>query len=72
LPHKRKREDSSIPKHRHCPVCGVSIDMKSQFCSVKCKNEYERIMKKRKRLEVLTTIFIISLTVFFIIRVIFL
>lgn len=26
----------SLPQHKHCPVCGKSIDMGKDFCSDEC------------------------------------
>ncbi|MDJ0269477.1 MAG: DUF2116 family Zn-ribbon domain-containing protein [Aigarchaeota archaeon] len=43
---KRRKETTSIPKHRHCPVCGISIKPENQFCSLYCKKKYEEFMKK--------------------------
>lgn len=44
----KKELVETIPKHKHCAVCGISIPANREFCSEKCSNEYERTLKKRK------------------------
>ena len=39
----------NIPSHKHCTICGKSIPVDKEFCSIECEEEYKRIMKKRKR-----------------------
>jgi len=39
---------NAIPPHSHCIVCGKAIPYGEKFCSEKCKNEYEKIIKRRK------------------------
>jgi len=38
-----------IPEHKHCAICGKSISVDKEFCSEKCQEDYNNIMKKRKR-----------------------
>ena len=38
-----------ISPHKHCTICGRSISMDKEFCSMECEDSYKAIMKKRKR-----------------------
>lgn len=37
-----------VPQHGHCQICGKAIPIKESVCSEECKEEYEKLMKKRK------------------------
>ncbi|MGB9693419.1 MAG: DUF2116 family Zn-ribbon domain-containing protein [Fervidobacterium sp.] len=52
-----------IPKHSHCIICGVSIAENEMFCSDKCRDEYQRMMKRQKytRLTALITVIVVIL-----------
>ncbi|KAA0006903.1 MAG: DUF2116 family Zn-ribbon domain-containing protein [Thermoplasmata archaeon] len=39
---------TAIPPHNHCIICGKAIPAGEKFCSEKCKQEYERMVKRRK------------------------
>lgn len=41
--------EERIPPHRHCPVCGISIPPDQEFCSKKCEEKWERMMRVKKR-----------------------
>jgi len=45
---KFKIEEAPIPKHKHCMICGVSIPIDKEFCSEKCEEQYNKMVKKRK------------------------
>lgn len=46
---KRKKESApALAKHRHCPVCGLPIELDKQFCGDTCKAEFEKASKKRR------------------------
>ena len=37
-----------IVQHRHCVQCGKAIPPGEKFCSEKCKEEYESLLKRKK------------------------
>lgn len=41
---------TEIPNHRHCQMCGKAIPGDQTFCSKECRERFETIIKKRKRL----------------------
>ncbi|MBC7081150.1 MAG: DUF2116 family Zn-ribbon domain-containing protein [Thermoplasmatales archaeon] len=47
-----------IPQHSHCRICGKAIKYDEDFCSEKCKSEYENYLKKRRRLQIIFYILI--------------
>lgn len=47
-----------IPQHGHCHICGKAIKYGEDFCSEKCKSEYEGYIKKRRRLQIIFYILI--------------
>ncbi|MDY6986231.1 MAG: DUF2116 family Zn-ribbon domain-containing protein [Candidatus Thermoplasmatota archaeon] len=50
-----------IPEHKHCMICGKSISVDKDFCSDKCRDEYNSIMKRRKRSNYIMIIVLIIL-----------
>ncbi len=34
--------------HKHCHICGTSIPTEENLCSEKCKDEYDKLLKKRR------------------------
>ena len=36
-------------EHRHCPVCGISVPIDKEFCSLECTDKYKGYDKKKKR-----------------------
>ena len=51
----RRDEPISLPKHKHCPVCGTPIDLGKQYCSEKCRVEGRRVTRARTRNFILIT-----------------
>ncbi|RLE49952.1 MAG: hypothetical protein DRJ31_03050 [Candidatus Methanomethylicota archaeon] len=52
----KEQESSEQPyiyPHRHCVICGKMIEVLDRPYCLKCKAEYERRMKREKRLEAL-------------------
>ncbi|HDD57243.1 MAG TPA: DUF2116 family Zn-ribbon domain-containing protein, partial [Thermoplasmatales archaeon] len=41
---------SEIAQHRHCQMCGKAIPLEEIFCSEECKTNYEKLIKKRRKL----------------------
>ena len=39
---------TAIPPHSHCIVCGKAIPPGEKFCSEKCRQEYEKMVRRRK------------------------
>lgn len=37
-----------IPQHAHCQICGKAVKYGEIVCSEKCKEEYEKFVKKRR------------------------
>lgn len=52
-----------IEPHKHCINCGISVPPNENFCSDKCKDEWIKIIKKRKRIilyqSIIISIFIV-------------
>ena len=38
-----------MDQHTHCQICGKPIPLDEQFCSQKCREEYENLINKRKK-----------------------
>jgi len=45
---KNQKKENLIPKHSHCMICGVSIAENEMFCSDKCRDEYQKMLKRQK------------------------
>ncbi len=45
-----KEEIKNVPPHKHCLNCGVSIPPDKEFCSKKCEEEWNRMVKKKKNI----------------------
>jgi len=48
MPTPRKKQDDAIPKHSHCPYCGISIGVDEQFCTKECEEKFEAATRKRR------------------------
>jgi predicted nucleic acid-binding Zn ribbon protein len=64
---KSPKREISIPKHTHCIVCGVSIAENEMFCSNKCRDEYQRMMKRQKYMRLSAFIPVIVVIIMFVI-----
>jgi predicted nucleic acid-binding Zn ribbon protein len=38
----------NLPEHDHCQICDDPIDLGQKFCSEKCKEDYQKEVKKEK------------------------
>jgi len=47
---KLREEIKNIPPHKHCVNCGISIPPDKDFCSTKCEEEWNRMVKKKKNI----------------------
>jgi predicted nucleic acid-binding Zn ribbon protein len=50
---KKEPEDTGgdtpiVMVHKHCLNCGISISPDSETCSVKCQEEWDRMLKRKK------------------------
>ena len=43
-----KSERNKIPPHKHCLNCGIAIPPDKTFCSKKCENEWNAMIKRKK------------------------
>ena len=43
-----KSERNKIPPHKHCLNCGIAIPPDKTFCSKKCEDEWNAMIKKKK------------------------
>ncbi len=46
--------ESGIPPHKHCPVCGMSMPPDQDFCSKKCEEKWEQMLRQRKKIMYVT------------------
>jgi len=63
---KHRKKETTIPRHSHCLVCGATIPENETFCSNKCRDEYEKIIKKQRYLRFTAFLPVIIVTIFFI------
>ena len=54
-----------IPQHSHCNICGKAIKYGENFCSEKCKSEYESYIKKRRRFQIIFYILIFLIVIIY-------
>ena len=38
----------NLPEHDHCQICDDPIDLGQKFCSEKCREDYQKEVKKEK------------------------
>ncbi len=38
-----------MEQHKHCKVCEKPIPLDEEFCSEKCRTEYQEFVNKRKK-----------------------
>ncbi len=38
-----------MEQHKHCKICAKPIPLDEDFCSEKCREEYEGLMEKKKK-----------------------
>ena len=46
---KYRAEAPSLPKHKHCPVCGTPIDLSKDYDSDKCRLAAKKTQRARTR-----------------------
>ncbi|MFP3872153.1 MAG: DUF2116 family Zn-ribbon domain-containing protein [Candidatus Natronoplasma sp.] len=58
-----------MEQHKHCRVCNKPIPLDEDFCSDKCREEYQDLMQKRRRRQyiiyvLLAVLFVVTYLVF--------
>ena len=48
MPKHKKEKNSTLPKHRHCLACGISISVDKQFCGKECEEEFKKFSRRKK------------------------
>lgn len=48
MPKRERKSVPTLPKHRHCPVCGMPIGLDKVFCSKGCEEEFNKASRRRK------------------------
>ena len=43
-----KKAKNEIPPHKHCINCGAAIPPDKTFCSKKCEDEWNAMLRKKK------------------------
>ena len=56
--------ERTIPKHKHCNNCGLSIPPDEEFCSESCRGEFDRMVKRKRKWMWLPFIITIALVLF--------
>ncbi|MBN2155002.1 MAG: DUF2116 family Zn-ribbon domain-containing protein [Candidatus Lokiarchaeota archaeon] len=56
-----------IDEHKHCPVCGISIPLDKEFCSIECRDKYQGYDKKKKRGNIIQIVLIAAVMVIFLV-----
>lgn len=59
-----RKENKEISPHKHCLNCGIAIPPDKDFCSKKCEDQWNMMIKKKKRF---TYIWLLFLAILFII-----
>jgi len=52
---KYRGDAPSLPKHKHCSVCGNPIDLSKDYCSDKCRVAAKKTQRARTRNFVIIT-----------------
>lgn len=55
----KKRYD----EHKHCPICGISIPLDKEFCSIECRDKYSKAEKKQSRSNLITMLLMIGMII---------
>ncbi|ADD08704.1 DUF2116 family Zn-ribbon domain-containing protein [Candidatus Aciduliprofundum boonei] len=53
-----KREIHELTPHKHCLNCGIAIPPDKTFCSKKCEDEWNNMVKKKKRFTYIWLLFL--------------
>ena len=58
-PQKKQKWIKKWEPHRHCNVCGLSIEPGKEFCGNKCSGEYFDWKQKKEKKDKRTTLFMV-------------
>ncbi len=61
-----KKEMHQITPHKHCLNCGIAIPPDKTFCSKKCEDEWNAMVRKKKRFTYVWLLFLGILLIFLI------
>ncbi len=62
----KKSSDNIVP-HKHCLNCGIAIPPDKTFCSQKCEEEWNNMVKRKKRFTYIWLGFLLLLLLFLVI-----
>ena len=54
------KASGSVPAHKHCPVCGISIAPAKDYCSDTCRDMDEEAQRKMKNYRRLTLLLMVG------------
>lgn len=55
-----------VPKHHHCPVCGMPVSLDSETCSKECEERFRKVRRARYQMLVPFLILIATVVIFII------
>lgn len=53
------KASGSVPAHRHCPVCGISIAPSKDYCSEECRQMDENAQRRIRNYRRLTLLIMV-------------
>jgi len=56
-----------IDEHKHCQVCGISIPLDKEYCSIECRDKYQGYDKKKKRGNIIQIVLIAGVMIVFLV-----
>ncbi|NPA76118.1 MAG: DUF2116 family Zn-ribbon domain-containing protein [Euryarchaeota archaeon] len=59
----RLKSKKDIVPHRHCMNCGIAIPPDKQFCSKKCEDEWNTLLRRKKMNMYIWMIFLVILII---------
>ena len=54
-------------RDKHCPVCGISIPLDKEFCTIECRDKYQGYDKKKKRGNIVQIVLIAGVMIVFLV-----
>ncbi len=61
----RLKTKKEIAPHRHCMNCGIAIPPDKQFCSKKCEEEWNAMLRRKKTTMYIWMLFMVILIIIF-------
>jgi len=53
-----------VPKHHHCPVCGMPISLDRETCSKECAERFRKVRRARYQVLIPFVILIATIAIF--------